>query len=71
MIDVYFYSTTKRFAISDITFAHFGPSLCGGAYCIATNVNNDDGQHPVEAKQIAMYSVKDDYKIVYHRPNIG
>ena len=45
--------------------------MCNGDYAIATSGKNDDGQHPVELEQISLYDVEDDYKVVYHRPNIG
>ena len=28
-------------------------------------------QHPIEAEGISLFDVDDDYKIVYHRPNVG
>ena len=57
--------------VSDVTFAHFGDSACLGDYAVGSNKGNDDGQHPVEAEGIQFYDVDDDYKIIYHRPNIG
>ena len=57
--------------ILDVTFAHYGDTACRGDYAIGTNPGNDDGQHPVETEGITLYDVDDDYKIVYHRPNIG
>ena len=57
--------------LTDVTFAHFGSSACWGDYILATNAGNDDGQHPVEAEGTALFGVENDYKIVYHRPNIG
>ena len=57
--------------LADVTFAHFGDSACNGDYAIATNDANDDGQHPIEAEGTSLFDVDDDYKIVYHRPNVG
>ena len=58
------------FFIKDVTFAHFGDS-CNGDFAVGTNQFNDDGQHPIEGKGISMFDVDDDYKIVYHRANLG
>ena len=54
-----------------MTFAHFGDSACLGDYAVGSNKGNDDGQHPIEAEGVKFYDVDDDYKIIYHRPNIG
>ena len=66
-----FYGIRFSLSITDVTFAHYGGSACNGDYAIATNKKNDDGQHPVEIEQVTLYDVDDDYKVVYHRPNIG
>lgn len=57
--------------LTDVTFAKYKSSTCKSNYAISTNVGNDDGQHPVEAKQTTLIDVDNTNKIFYHRPNVG
>jgi hypothetical protein len=38
---------------------------------LSTNVNNDDGQHPVEFSNVYLYNYDNSSKIYIHRPNRG
>ncbi|XP_052286416.1 fibrocystin-L-like [Dreissena polymorpha] len=55
------------------TFAKYGNLGCTseGNFAIATSQSNDDGQHPVEISESQMEDIKEDNKIIIHRPNIG
>ena len=66
------YITLQCIAISnlDVTFAHYGDSACKGDYAVATNGKNDDLQHPIESEGIIFDDVQEDFKIIYHRPNV-
>ena len=58
--------------IENITFSNFGQG-CGSSvdYVISTNSANDDGQHPIIIKNVALNNVNNASKIWMHRPNRG
>ena len=58
--------------VKNVTFAQFGKNCFGDQdAALATNVNNDDGQHPVTFENIKLNNVTNASKVWIHRPNIG
>ena len=57
--------------ISDVTFAKYGKTSCKNNYAVTTNKANDDLQHPIWSERITFLDVDTNYKIIYHRPNVG
>ena len=59
-------------SIDSVTFAHFGVTKCSSYrdYAIASNIFNDDGQHPIVTKNIFLHNVDQFSKVFIHRPNI-
>lgn len=55
-----------------MTFAYFGKNCKGSDdSVIATDCNNDDGQHPVEFQNITLFNVSQASKVWIHRPNLN
>ncbi|KAL4228553.1 Fibrocystin-L [Mactra antiquata] len=57
--------------VSDVTFAKFGTTSGKKNYAIATNIGNDDLQHPIEISGSTLSNVELDNKVFFHRPNVG
>jgi hypothetical protein len=55
--------------INNVTFAHFGESCSGFDYVISSNKLNNDAQHPINLRGIAMVDIDTRSKIWMHRPN--
>lgn len=55
----------------NLTFVNFRNSCATRDYMLATNMNNDDGQHPVEFSNIFLYNSDNSSKIFIHKPNAG
>ena len=56
--------------MTNVTFAKYTSSSCTSNFAISTNSANDDGQHPVVARETTLIDVDETNKIVYHRPNV-
>lgn len=57
--------------VEDVIFSNFN-SMCGyRGYALTSNVNNDDGQHPVTIRRVRFNNVDEASKIWIHRPNLG
>ncbi|XP_053409194.1 fibrocystin-L-like isoform X2 [Mercenaria mercenaria] len=59
--------------IKNVTFVNFdvAKSGCKAAFAISTLKDNDDANHPVFISEAKHINVKDLFKILIHRPNVG
>ena len=60
-----------RMRIENVTFSNFGQGCSDSInYAIATNPNNDDGQHSIQIKNVNLVNVDQTSKVWLHRPNL-
>ncbi|XP_052063080.1 fibrocystin-L-like [Mytilus californianus] len=57
--------------IEGVTFAGFNNECSTNGAAIATNTNNDDGQHPVEVQGLTFDNVDTTHRVFYHRPRLS
>lgn len=57
--------------VNNVTFANFNTSCGNINTAVASNLKNDDGQHPMSVENIKLYHVSEGSKTFIHRPNIG
>ena len=55
---------------TDNMFANYKSSHCNGDYAVATNDDNHNLQHPIEAERTTLVNVDSTNKIYFHRPNV-
>lgn len=53
-----------------MTFAKFTDECSHRGAAIATNKNNEDGQHPVEVANLTLVDVPSRNRLFYHRPGL-
>lgn len=54
-----------------VTFSGFNDECSTNGAAIATNTNNDDGQHPVEVQGLTFDNVDMAHRVFYHRPRLS
>lgn len=55
----------------NLTIVNFNDQCGRRNYFLATNKDNDDGQHPVMIKNVQMFEVENSSKVWIHRPNLN
>lgn len=60
-----------RTKLKNLVFAKYRKNSCKSDYAVSTNVNNDDGIHPVEMEGLTFIDSDYSNRLFLHRPNVG